>query len=193
MSVDGRSAAVYAGVNPGSRLRLSLTLPSSFRSRLVVTASYLRHELPYSQSSGSRLDDRGFAVKATFDLGPGAGPGAAPGRADDEAQTLLPRRSRRFLRLGRAERQPRPQRKAGHRRGTARPSRRRIHLLLRSSGVRSPIGHADIRGVSALPPRRICDAADRPLLRAIRPGHGGLLFVHARGPRESPSTRPSST
>lgn len=79
VSVDGRSAAVYAGVNPGSRLRLSLTLPSSFRSRLVVTASYLRHELPYSQSSGSRLDDRGFAVKATFDLGPGAGPGASAG------------------------------------------------------------------------------------------------------------------
>ena len=71
VSVDGRKAAVYAGVNPGRDLRLSLTVPSDFRSRLVVTASYLGHLRPYAQSSGSALEDDGLDVRASFDIGAG--------------------------------------------------------------------------------------------------------------------------
>ncbi len=71
VSVDGRSAAIFAGVNPGKALRFSLTLPSSFSSSLVVTARYLSHVVPIVQSSGSRLDDLGLAVRASFDLGAG--------------------------------------------------------------------------------------------------------------------------
>jgi hypothetical protein len=68
---DGKSAAIYAGANPGRSILLSLTVTSSFRSRLVVTARYLSPLVPASQSSGSALADRGHAVKASFEIGAG--------------------------------------------------------------------------------------------------------------------------
>jgi hypothetical protein len=71
VAVDGRKATIYSGVNPGQELSLSLTVPSSFKSRLVVTARYLGHLVPYAQSSGSLLDDEGLAVKGSFDIGSG--------------------------------------------------------------------------------------------------------------------------
>jgi hypothetical protein len=71
VSIDGTSASIYAGVNPGSDLRLSLTVPSSFRARLAVTANYLKHYAAYGQSSGSPLEDEGLAVKASFEIGSG--------------------------------------------------------------------------------------------------------------------------
>ncbi len=71
VSVDGKSASIYAGVNPGKDLRVSLTVPSTFRSKLVVTARYLGHLRPYAQSSGAALEDDGLAVRASFDIGSG--------------------------------------------------------------------------------------------------------------------------
>ena len=71
VSVDGMSASIYAGVNPGKDLRISLTVPSTFRAKLVVTARYLGHLRPYAQSSGAALEDGGLAVRASFDIGSG--------------------------------------------------------------------------------------------------------------------------
>jgi hypothetical protein len=71
VAVDGKSAVVYAGVNPGKELILSLTVASSFRCRLVVTARYLASLETCTQSSGSPLADSGLTVKAGFPIGSG--------------------------------------------------------------------------------------------------------------------------
>jgi hypothetical protein len=71
VAVDGRSAVIYSGVNPGKELGLSLTVGSPFHSRLVVSARYLASLRPYSQSSGAALADRGSTVKASFKIGVG--------------------------------------------------------------------------------------------------------------------------
>jgi hypothetical protein len=69
VAVDGKRTAIYSGVLPGSRLDLSLTVPSSFRARLIVVARYLAPLAACTQSSGSPLAEEGFAVKASFELG----------------------------------------------------------------------------------------------------------------------------
>jgi hypothetical protein len=71
VAVDGKSAVIYSGVNPGKELGLSMTVASSFRSRLLVTARYLASLEPYTQSSGAPLADAGLAIKASFIVGSG--------------------------------------------------------------------------------------------------------------------------
>jgi hypothetical protein len=71
VAVDGKSAVIYSGVNPGRELDLSMTVASSFRSRLVVTARYLASLEAYTQSSGAPLADAGLAIKASFNVGSG--------------------------------------------------------------------------------------------------------------------------
>jgi hypothetical protein len=71
VSVDGKSATLYAGVNPGSELSFSITVPSSFRSKLVVSARYLRPLESRGQSSGSPLGYSGLLVKASRMIGEG--------------------------------------------------------------------------------------------------------------------------
>jgi hypothetical protein len=72
VAVDGRSAVIYSGVNPGEELSVSLTVPASFRSRMTVTARYLDFLEPFAQSSGSALADAGLAVRASRYLGSGS-------------------------------------------------------------------------------------------------------------------------
>ncbi len=71
VAVDGKSAIIYSGVNPGPELDLSLTVPASFRSRLVVTSRYLSSLDAYAQSSLSPLADNGLSVRASFSIGSG--------------------------------------------------------------------------------------------------------------------------
>ena len=72
VAVDGRSVLIYPPVNPGPSLALSLTVPSSFGARLVVTARYLSSLEKRTQASGSPLEDDGLAVRASFDVGRGS-------------------------------------------------------------------------------------------------------------------------
>jgi hypothetical protein len=74
VAVDGKSATIYAGVNPGETLSFSLTVPASFRSEMVVRARYLSPLEPCSQSSGSPLRFSGLTVTASGRIG-GGGPG----------------------------------------------------------------------------------------------------------------------
>lgn len=65
VSVDGKSVTVFTVVNPGEKLDFTLTVPASFRSKLVVKARYLASNASYAQSSGSRLRDGGSTVQAS--------------------------------------------------------------------------------------------------------------------------------
>jgi hypothetical protein len=65
LSVDGRSATIYAGVNPGRVCSFTLTVPESFSSRLTARARYLRPLEPYAQSSGAPLRFTGQLVTAS--------------------------------------------------------------------------------------------------------------------------------
>ena len=69
MAVDGKSAILYAGVNPGAALSLSVTVPSSFRARLIVRARYLSPLEAWVQSSGSPLGFSGLDVEASKAIG----------------------------------------------------------------------------------------------------------------------------
>ena len=69
VAVDGRSATIYAPAEPGPRLLLSLTAPSSFGARLVVEANYLSSLEPVRLASGAGVADGGLTVRAGFDLG----------------------------------------------------------------------------------------------------------------------------
>ncbi len=69
VAVDGKSAVIYPGVNPGETLGLSLTVSSSFHARLVVTARYLSSLETYAQYSGASLADNGLAIRASFAIG----------------------------------------------------------------------------------------------------------------------------
>jgi len=71
VAVDGRSAVIYPGVNPGETLGLSLTVSSSFHARLVVKAWYLASLETYTQSAGASLTDKGLAIRASFVIGSG--------------------------------------------------------------------------------------------------------------------------
>lgn len=71
LAVDGTSASVFSGVNPGSRLEFSLAVPASFKARLVVVAHYLSSGESYSSSSGAVLRDEGRRVKASAAIGHG--------------------------------------------------------------------------------------------------------------------------
>jgi hypothetical protein len=74
VSVDGRSATIYAGVNPGKELSFVLTVPESFKAKLVAKARYIRPLELASQSSGSPLGFAGLTVIASRPIG---GSGAA--------------------------------------------------------------------------------------------------------------------
>jgi len=69
VAVDGKSATIYAGVNPGKALSFSLTVPASFRSEIVVRARYLSPLEPCTQSSGSPLRFSGLTVTASGRIG----------------------------------------------------------------------------------------------------------------------------
>jgi hypothetical protein len=71
--VDGRSATIYTGVNPGRLVSFSLTVPTSFRSDLIVTARYFDAQRRRTQSSGTPLKDLGLSVKASLGIGEGMG------------------------------------------------------------------------------------------------------------------------
>jgi hypothetical protein len=69
VSVDGRSATIYGGVNPGKELSFSITVPESFKSELTVRARYLGPLEPCSQSSGTPLRYTGLTVEASRGIG----------------------------------------------------------------------------------------------------------------------------
>jgi hypothetical protein len=71
VAVDGRSATLYAGVNPGSRVNFSITVPSSFGAEMTVRALYLGPLEACAQSTGSPLSYSGLTVKASRAVGPG--------------------------------------------------------------------------------------------------------------------------
>ena len=65
VAVDGKSVTVFTVVNPGEKLDFTLTVPASFRSKLVVKARYLASNSSYAQSSGACLRDAGSTVQAS--------------------------------------------------------------------------------------------------------------------------------
>jgi hypothetical protein len=69
LAVDGKSATIYSAVNPGAELDFTLTVSSSFRSRILVEARYLSSPEDYALSSGAKLRDLGCLVKASGKLG----------------------------------------------------------------------------------------------------------------------------
>jgi hypothetical protein len=68
ISLDGKSAAIYAGVNPGGELAFTLTAPEGFEARLSVEARYLRPLEPYSLPTGEAPAEFETTVAAAFDL-----------------------------------------------------------------------------------------------------------------------------
>jgi hypothetical protein len=68
VSLDGKRATIYAGVNPGPSLSFSITVPEDFEAHLVVTARYLRPLEPYSLPTGEAPADFETVLKASFDL-----------------------------------------------------------------------------------------------------------------------------
>jgi hypothetical protein len=72
VAVDGKSAILYAGVNPGSRLHFSITVPSSFGAKLIVKARYLGPLEACAQSTGSPLGYSGLTVSASRAIGGGS-------------------------------------------------------------------------------------------------------------------------
>jgi hypothetical protein len=73
VAVDGKSAVLYAGVDPGAEFSFSVTVPAGFRSRLIVRARYLRPLEDCSQSSGSPLGYAGVQVQASREIGEARG------------------------------------------------------------------------------------------------------------------------
>jgi hypothetical protein len=78
VAVDGRSATIFAGVNPGKDFSFSITVPESFRADLTVRARYLSPLEPCSQSSGSPLRFSGLTLSASRRIGAGIGARAGP-------------------------------------------------------------------------------------------------------------------
>lgn len=72
VAVDGKSATIYAGVNPGADFSFSITVPDSFRSRLTVKARYLAPLEGCAQSSGSGLSFGDATLTASRMIGKGA-------------------------------------------------------------------------------------------------------------------------
>jgi len=68
IALDGKSATIYAGVNPGGELAFTLTAPEGFEARLHVEARYLWPLEPYSLPTGEAPADFETTVAASFDL-----------------------------------------------------------------------------------------------------------------------------
>jgi len=68
VSLDGKSAEVFAGINPGRRLQFSLTVPRGFRASLVIKADYLHPLVPYRYAGGGSPREGTFSVLATAAL-----------------------------------------------------------------------------------------------------------------------------
>jgi hypothetical protein len=68
ISLDGQSATIYAGVNPGRELAFTLTVPEGFEARLMVEARYPWPLEPYSLPTGEAPADFETTVAASFDL-----------------------------------------------------------------------------------------------------------------------------
>jgi len=68
ISLDGKTATIFAGVNPGPSLSFTLTAPEDFEARLIVEASYLWPLEPYSLPTGEAPADFETIVRASFDL-----------------------------------------------------------------------------------------------------------------------------
>ena len=68
VSLDGKRATIFAGVNPGPSMSFTLTVPEDFEARLVVEAGYLGPLEPYSLPTGEAPADFETLVRASFDL-----------------------------------------------------------------------------------------------------------------------------
>jgi len=73
VSLDGKSAIVYAGVNPGPALRFSLTVPRNFDATLEVKSGYLHPLVPYRFAGGGSPAEGDFSVLYTTRLAGSAG------------------------------------------------------------------------------------------------------------------------
>jgi len=81
VALDGRSADILIGDNPGDRILIRFTSSSDFEARIRVEASYLSPNLTYALADGSSPLYGRFAVVGTFPLGQrraAAGDGQAP-------------------------------------------------------------------------------------------------------------------
>ncbi|MDA8424914.1 MAG: hypothetical protein M0Z80_02155 [Treponema sp.] len=73
VSLDGKSAVIFAGVNPGKHLRFSLTVPLNFDATLEVHSGYLHPLVPYRFAGGGAPAEGDFSVLYTTRLGGSAG------------------------------------------------------------------------------------------------------------------------
>jgi hypothetical protein len=68
VSLDGKSAEIFAAVNPGTELGFSLTVPRGFAAELLAEAEYLAPLEPYAFPDGSLPEPGSFSVRATTSL-----------------------------------------------------------------------------------------------------------------------------
>ena len=68
VALDGRSAEVFAPVNPGTRTGFALTVPRGFEAALQAEALYLEPLEPYAFPDGSLPAYGSFTVRASTSL-----------------------------------------------------------------------------------------------------------------------------
>jgi hypothetical protein len=73
VALDGKSAAIFVGVNPGSSLRFSLTVPRDFSAILETRSTYLRPLVPYRFAGGGSPGEGDYSVTSTARLSGEAG------------------------------------------------------------------------------------------------------------------------
>ena len=73
VSLDGKSAVIFSGVNPGRSLRFSLTVPRDFSATLAVRSIYLHSLHAYRFAGGGSPDEGGSSVTFTSRLSGKAG------------------------------------------------------------------------------------------------------------------------
>jgi hypothetical protein len=71
VSLDGKSAEIFAQANPGRSLSFPITFPREFAASLEITAEYLEPLVPYSFPDGSVPAPGRFTVSATMNLAGG--------------------------------------------------------------------------------------------------------------------------
>ncbi|HET7839261.1 MAG TPA: hypothetical protein VFL04_05845, partial [Rectinemataceae bacterium] len=73
VALDGRSATIHAGVNPGRSIDIALTVPADFSARMVAKAGYLEPTAAYRLADGSSPRPGRFLVSASTQIPSGAG------------------------------------------------------------------------------------------------------------------------